>query len=73
MAMRTVPAGCLTRSTMACHSAMSAGGALILSVFPVEEQDRLSKRMLVFALFACVWFAVFALVGFFNVGAALFA
>ena len=54
-------------------SPLSAGGALILSVFPVEEQDRLSKRMLVFALFACVWFAVFALVGFFNVGAALFA
>ena len=49
-------------------SPMSSGGAAHLSVMPVEQQPAMSRKMLVFALFSCVWFTLLAFLGVFNIG-----
>lgn len=49
-------------------SPMSSGGAANLSVFPADQQSDMSKKMLAFALFSCVWFTLLALIGVFNIG-----
>ena len=49
-------------------SPLSSGGAANLSVFPADVQPDMSKKMLAFALFSCVWFTLLALVGVFNIG-----
>ena len=49
-------------------SPMSSGGAANLSVFPADQQPDMSKKMLAFALFSCVWFTLLALIGVFNIG-----
>lgn len=49
-------------------SPMSSGGAANLSVFPTEKQPDMSRKMLAYALFSCVWFTLLALLGVFNIG-----